>query len=160
MIISNNKSTLVGLILLIAFFLQFFLKLEWDWLFQLQHEEMYKRWSGLGLAVFIAFQWLLTLTRTIKRLRKNAMTMQTIHKWLGALSPIFFYIHSMSLGYGYLLLLSYIFFSNTLLGYLNLDVIKNSSDTFFKGWMIVHVALSILVTILMVFHITMVFYYK
>lgn len=160
MILSKNKSTLIGLAFLIAFFIQFFLKLEWQWLFQLQQEEMYKRWSGLGLAIFITFQWVLTLTRIVSKWRKYAMTMQNIHKWLGAFSPLFFYIHSMALGYGYLLLLSYIFFSNTLLGYLNLDVIKNNSDSLFKGWMITHVALSIIVTVLMVFHITMVFYYK
>ena len=158
--IINNKSSLVGLILLSAFFLQFFLTLQWDWLFQLQQEEMYKRWSGLGLALFIVFQWVLTLTRVLKKFRKHAMSMQTIHKWLGALSPLLFYIHSISLGYGYLLLLSYIFFSNTILGYFNLDVVKNSSDAFFKGWMISHVALSIIVTIMLVFHVSMVFYYK
>ncbi|WP_240964544.1 hypothetical protein [Flavivirga algicola] len=136
------------------------MKLEWHWLFELQQQEMYKRWSGLVLALFIAFQWILTLTRVIKRFKKHAMSMQAIHKWLGAFSPLFFYMHSMSLGYGYLLLLSYIFFSNTLLGYFNLDIIKNNSDLLFKGWMITHVALSIIVTIMMVFHITMVFYYK
>ncbi len=160
MVIANNKSTIVGLILLIVFFLQFFFKLEWDWLFQLQEQQMYKRWSGLALALFIVFQWVLTGTRVIKKFRKYAMSMQTIHKWLGAVSPLLFYIHSAQLGYGYLLLLSYIFFSNTLLGYLNLDVIKNNSEALFKGWMIAHVALSIIVTIMMVFHITMVFYYK
>lgn len=160
MVISSHKSTLFGLVLLGIYFLQFFLKLEWNWLFHLQQEETYKRWSGLALALFIAFQWVLTLTRTIKKFRKYAVSMQNIHKWLGALSPLFFYIHSITLGYGYLLLLSYIFFANTLLGYFNLDIIKNSSDAFFKGWMITHVALSIVVTILMLFHITMVFYYK
>lgn len=160
MILSNNKSTITGLILLSAFFLQFFLKLEWSWLLELQQQEMYKRWSGLVLALFIVFQWVLTLTRVVKKFRKYAMSMQTIHKWLGAVSPLFFYVHSMTLGYGYLVLLSYIFFSNTLLGYLNLDVIKNNSDTLFKGWMIMHVALSIIVSVMMVFHITMVFYYK
>jgi hypothetical protein len=158
--VANNKSTLVGLILLCAFFLQYFLQLEWSWLFKLQQLELYKRWSGLVLALFITFQWLLTLTRTVKKWRKHAMTMLTIHKWIGAVSPLFFYIHSMGMGYGYLLLLSYIFLANTLLGYFNLDVIKNNSDALFKGWMISHVALSIVVTILMVFHITMVFYYK
>jgi len=156
----NNKSTILGLVLLLLFFLQFFLKLQWNWLFELQQQEMYKRWSGLGLAIFITFQWLLTLTRIIKRFRKYAIKMNLIHKWLGAISPLLFYIHSMGLGYGYLLLLSYIFFSNTLLGYLNLDVIKNNSDLLFKGWMIAHVAFSIIITILMFFHITMVFYYK
>lgn len=160
MILSNNKSTITGLILLSAFFLQFFLKLEWSWLLELQQQEMYKRWSGLVLALFIVFQWVLTLTRVIKKFRKHAMSMQTIHKWLGAVSPLFFYIHSMALGYGYLLLLSYVFLVNTLLGYFNLDVIKNNSDALFKGWMIMHVALSIVVSVMMVLHITMVFYYK
>lgn len=158
--IAKNKSTVLGLVLLCAFFLQYLLKLEWLWLLELQQNELYKRWSGLALAIFILFQWVLTLTRVVKTLRKHAMTMQTIHKWLGAISPLLFYIHSMNLGYGYLLLLTYIFFTNTLLGYLNLDVIKNNSDLLFKGWMIVHVALSIVVTIMMVFHVTMVFYYK
>ncbi|MDO6758844.1 hypothetical protein Q4566_01425 [Tamlana sp. 2_MG-2023] len=121
---------------------------------------MYKRWSGLVLALFICFQWMLTLTRTVVKWRKHAMTMQIIHKWLGAISPLFFYFHSLALGYGYLLLLSYVFFSNTLLGYLNLDVIKSRSDAWFKGWMITHVALSMMVSILLLFHVVMVFYYK
>ncbi|WP_245683463.1 hypothetical protein [Pseudotamlana agarivorans] len=134
--------------------------MQWTWLFELQQQELFKRWSGLVLALFIAFQWLLTFTRVIKKLRKHAMTTQSMHKWIGAISPLLFYIHSMTFGYGYLLMLSYIFFTNTLIGYFNLDVIKNNSDLLFKSWMIVHVALSIIVTIIMVFHITMVFYYK
>ncbi len=160
MVLNKNKSTIVGLVLLFAFLIQFFLKLEWGWLYELQEEEMYKRWSGLFLAIFIVFQWVLSLTRTVKKWKKHAMNMQAIHKWVGALSPIFFYIHSMGMGYGYLLLLSYIFFANTLLGYFNLDVLKNNSDALFKGWMISHVALSLVVSIMMVFHVTMVFYYK
>lgn len=160
MVLSKNKSTIVGLVLLFAFLIQFFLKLEWGWLYNLQEGEMYKRWSGLFLAIFILFQWVLSLTRTVKKWKKHAMKMQAIHKWVGALSPIFFYIHSIGMGYGYLLLLSYIFFANTLLGYFNLDVIKNNSDALFKGWMITHVALSLVVSIMMLFHISMVFYYK
>lgn len=156
----SSKTTLIGLVLLTAFFLQFFLALQWNWLYELQQDEMYKRWSGLGLTLFIAFQWVLTLTRVVKKWRTKAMTMLTIHKWLGAISPLLFYIHSMAMGYGYLLLLSYIFFSNTLLGYFNLDIIKNNSDTLFKGWMIVHVALSIIISIMLVFHVAVVFYYK
>lgn len=156
----SSKTTLIGLVLLTAFFLQFFLALQWNWLYELQQDEIYKRWSGLGLALFIAFQWVLTLTRVVKKWRTKAMTMLTIHKWLGAISPLLFYIHSMAMGYGYLLLLSYIFFSNTLLGYFNLDIIKNNSDTLFKGWMIAHVALSIIISIMLVFHVAVVFYYK
>lgn len=158
--IINNKSSILGIILFVLFFVQFFFKIQWNWLLELQEQEMYKRWSGLGLAVFITFQWILTLTRVVKRFRKYAQKTNLIHKWLGALSPFFFYIHSIGFGYGYLLLLSYIFFINTLIGYLNLDVIKNNNDLLFRGWMIFHVAFSIVITILMVFHINMVFYYK
>ncbi|RED44892.1 hypothetical protein [Seonamhaeicola aphaedonensis] len=160
MVLGNNKSTLIGLLFFVAFFVQFFLKIEWLWLSELQQDEMYKRWSGLFLGLLIAFQWLLSLVRTSKKLRRYAMSMQNFHKWLGAISPLIFYVHSMDMGYGYLLLLSYIFFSNTILGYFNLDVIKNNSDALFKGWMVSHVALSLIITILMVFHIVMVFYYK
>lgn len=156
----NNKPTILGLILLFLFFAQCILKLEWIWLSELQTEEMYKRWSGLAVALVITFQWVLTLTRTVNKWKKHSPKMINIHKWLGALSPLFFYVHSIHLGYGYLLLLSYLFFANALLGYINLDVIKNNSDWLFKGWMIVHVAFSIIITTLMFFHIGVVFYYK
>ncbi len=156
----NINSTILGLILLLIFFLQFFLKLRWTWLVELQQGELYKRWSGLGIALFIAFQWILTFTRVIPKLRKHAMKMTELHKWIGAISPLLFYIHSVGFGYGYLALLSYIFFANTLIGYINLDVLKNNSDALFKGWMIVHVAFSFIITILLLFHIGIVFYYK
>jgi len=156
----NNNSTILGVVLLLLFFLQFFLNLRWTWLVELQQDQLYKRWSGLGIALFIAFQWVLTFTRVLPRLRKHAIKMTEIHKWVGAISPVLFYIHSVGFGYGYLALLSYIFFTNTLIGYINLDVLKNSSDLLFKGWMILHVAFSFVITILLFFHVGVVFYYK
>lgn len=160
MIVLNNRTTLIGLFFITAFFIQFFLKIEWQWLYNLQQGEMYKRWSGLGLAFFILFQWLLSLTRVVKRWRVYNQKMQEMHKWLGAISPLLFFIHSSSFGYGYLLLMSYVFFANALLGYINLDVIKNNSEILFKGWMIAHVALSLIITCLLFFHVGVVFYYK
>ncbi|RKR14267.1 hypothetical protein CLV91_0342 [Maribacter vaceletii] len=157
---SNNNSTILGLVLLSAFFVFYFGNIEWVWLQELQQQENYKRWSGLAVALFIIFQWLLTFTRIIKRFRQSAMKMATIHKWLGAMSPLLFYIHSVKLGYGYIALMSYLFFANALLGYINLDVIKSKGEILFKGWMIFHVAFSIIISILMCFHIVMVFYYK
>jgi len=157
---SKNYTTTLGLVLLAAYFVQYFLKIEWPALQELQLQENYKRWSGLGVALLIVFQWLLTLSRVIKKFRQSAMKMVVLHKWMGALSPVLFYIHSTKLGFGYLALLSYLFFANALLGYINLDVIKSKGDLLFKGWMIFHVAFSIIISILMCFHITMVFYYK
>ncbi len=157
---STILTSVIGLILLALFLTQFFLKLEWSWLWSLQQEELYKRWTGLFLALFIAFQWVLSLSRVLKRLRPYSLKMTTLHKWVGALSPLFFYVHSIGMGYGYLALLAYVFLANTLLGYVNLDVIKNDSELLFKGWMMTHVALSMIVTILLFFHIGTVFYYK
>jgi len=156
----NNKTSFIGLLLLLLYFIQYFLKLEWSWLLNLQQDQMFRRWSGLVLALFIAFQWILTFTRVIPKFRKHSIKMNTVHKWIGALSPIIFYVHGMQLGYGYLLVLTIIFFTNSLLGYINLDLIKSTSNLLFKGWMILHVSFSMIITILMFFHIAMVFYYK
>lgn len=157
---STIYSTIIGLVLLLLYFLQYFIGLEWEWLAALQSQQMYKRWSGLAMALFILFQWLLTFSRVIPKFRMYAVKINTMHKWIGALSPILFYLHSAEIGYGYLALLSYIFFTNTLLGNLNLDFIRLTSEAWFKGWMIVHVCLSVIVVFLMVYHITIVFYYK
>lgn len=126
----------------------------------LQSQENFKRWSGLAVALFIVFQWFLTFTRIITKLRKHSVKLTNIHKWIGAFSTLLFYIHATSFGYGYLALLSYIFFTNLLLGTINLDVIKSQKEWIFKSWMIVHVSLSMLITGIMFLHIGTVFYYK
>ncbi|MFI0431131.1 hypothetical protein [Mariniflexile sp. HMF6888] len=155
-----NKLTSIGLLLLFLYLMQFILGLKWEWLYNMQQDEFYKRWSGLGLALFIVIQWLLTFSRIVKKLKKYSFKVTSLHKWFGALSPLLFYFHSMSFGYGYLMLLTYIFLVNNFIGYFNLDVIKSTNEILFKGWMITHVAFSMVITILMVFHISMVFYYK
>lgn len=155
-----NKLTSIGLLLLFLYVIQYVVGLKWEWLYSLQQDEMYKRWSGLGLALFILIQWLLTFSRIINKLKKHAAKVTNFHKWVGAFSPLFFYIHSISFGYGYLMLLTYIFLINNFIGYFNLDVIKSTNEALFKGWMITHVAFSIVITVLLVFHINMVFYYK
>lgn len=156
----NNYSVSVGLILFVLYVVQFIIGFNWSWLEQFQLDESYKRWSGFALGLLILFQWLLTFVRVIKRFRIYSEKITTFHKWLGALSPLFFYFHSTTLGYGYLLLLSYIFLFNVLIGNLNLDIIKSTNEWVFKLWMIIHVLLSIVITVLMFFHIGVVFYYK
>ena len=156
----NNYFVYVGFVFLGAYLLQLFLKVEWLWLNEMQLDENYKRWSGLALGLFIFFQWVLTLSRVIKKFRKYSIKVTQLHKWIGAVSPLIFYIHSVKLGYGYLLLLSSIFLSNMLLGNVNLDFIKSQKEWLFKSWMIVHVTLSVVITFLVLFHIGTVFYYK
>lgn len=157
----NQKAiTIIGLVLFCSYVLQDILALKITPLEQLQSQEMFKRWSGLAVALFIAFQWFLTFTRIIPKLRKHSLKLTEIHKWIGAFSPILFYIHATTYGYGYLALLSYVFFTNMLLGAINLDIIKSQKEWIFKGWMIAHVSLSMLITAILFLHIGTVFYYK
>lgn len=157
----NQKTiTIIGLVLFCGYMLQNILELKIQALETLQAQEMYSRWSGLALALFIVFQWVLTFTRIIPKFRKKSILFTEIHKWIGAFSPILFYIHTTSFGYGYLGLLSYIFLSNMLLGTINLDVIKSQKEWIFKSWMIAHVGFSMLITGIMFLHIGTVFYYK
>ncbi len=151
----------IGIFLFVLYIVQYFLPVKWMWLYELQeHNQMYKRWSGLAVFLLIVFQWVLTISRIWKRLWKYSAKLTTIHKWIGAFSPILFYIHVMEFGYGYLALLSYLFFANMLLGIINLDVIKSKKDWVFQSWMITHVAFSIIITFISLFHIGVVFYYK
>lgn len=150
----------IGISLFILFILQDLMPLKWDYLEGLQNKQMYRRWSGLFLSAFILFQWSLSLVRTVPRWQDKSLSYHTIHTWLGAFTPLFFYIHSTKLGYAFLFLLSLTFLVNFLLGMFNLDVLKSKKQWYFQGWMISHVALSIFITLLTVYHIWIVFYYE
>ncbi|MDN3669146.1 hypothetical protein QWY93_07380 [Echinicola jeungdonensis] len=151
---------LTGGILFLLFILQDLMGWRWEYLYELQDDQMYRRWSGLGLSLIILFQWTLSLVRTRPNWEELSLKFYNIHNWVGALTPLLFYIHSMQLGFAYLLVLSITFFGNFLLGMINLDVLKNKSKIVFQGWMILHVACSFFITGLTIYHIWVVFYYK
>ncbi len=159
--IQEKSFVILGSVLLLAYIGQYAFSIRWESLYQLQQlNESYKRWSGVFVATFILFQWALTIIRISKKLRSYNTRLTILHKWIGVLSPIFFYIHAMEFGYGYLAFLSYIFFINMLLGTINLDIIKSKKEWIFQAWMIIHVLLSVLITSITIFHIGVVFYYK
>lgn len=159
MFLKNKALATIGILLLSLYLAQLFIE-PWAWLEEKQQDEMFKRWTGLGLFVFILFQWILTLSRLVKKFDKFSLWLKQFHNQLGAISPLFLYLHSMKLGYGYLMILSSIFLSNMLIGTINLDVIKSSNKWVFNSWMIVHVGFSIGISLLMLYHIGVVFYYK
>jgi len=151
---------LTGGILFLLFILQAVLGWTWADLNELQDQQLYRRWSGLGLSLVILFQWTLSLVRTRPKWEHLSLPFYNIHNWMGALTPLLFYIHSTKLGFAYLLILSLTFFGNFLLGMVNLDVLKSKSKIVFQGWMILHVACSFFITGLTIYHIWVVFYYK
>ena len=156
---TNRAYFILGLVLLVAFFIQDVFDIRWQWLQQLQTDETYKRLSGLALATYLAEQWSLSLMR-IWGLSKKARSNYKVHQQLGVLSPLFFYIHSVRIGYAYLFLLSLVYFSNATVGLFNPVFLGIRHKKFSFYWMIVHVSLSLLTVILMFFHIYIVFYYE
>ncbi len=150
----------IGITLLLLYIMQAVFEWLWTPLYDYQQEESFKRWSGLGLFIYIAIQWSLTLFRVKKNWEHNSPIIMELHKWMGAFSPVVFYIHSMELGYAYLLILSVTFFANVLIGFINLDVIKTKAYWYFQTWMITHVACSLAISLLAIYHIWIVFYYN
>lgn len=151
---------ITGGVLFTLFVAQDALGWKWDYLVQLQDDQMYRRWSGLVLSLVILFQWTLSLVRSRPKWEELSLKFYNIHNWLGAFTPLLFYVHSAKLGFAYLFVLSITFFGNFLLGMFNLEVIKNKSQVIFQGWMILHVACSLFVTFLTIYHVWVVFYYE
>jgi len=76
------------------------------------------------------------------------------------LAPVLFFVHSQRLGFGFLLLLSALFLGNTLLGYLHPQSLGWRSRRLSSPWMVIHVAASVVVTVLAVYHGWIVFYFE
>ena len=150
----------VGYALFAIYILQDVLELKFQFLEELQTQQTYRRWSGVLLFSFILFQWSLTLVRVVKKWAEKAIPVYQLHKWVGAFSPVFYYLHATHLGYAYLLILSLGFFANFSVGLVNMDFIKTQKPFYVKGWMLIHVTLSMFISTLMIYHIWMVFYYN
>ena len=79
-IFNKVTTTYIGIILFLAFVIQSIFQFTIEPLNTLQDEEMYKRWSGLGVSIFILLQWLLTIFRITSI---NDLRLETLNlKWL------------------------------------------------------------------------------
>jgi len=157
----NQRSAYVslGLGLLLAFFLQHLFQIKWPLMVALQQHATYKYWSGLLLMTYITYQWYLAFLRMHGRVHA-AKRHYKPHKWLGACAPLFFYVHSTQLGYAYLGVLSVMYFANVVLGLCNQEVVQSRKKWFTQSWMVTHVAASVLIVVLMVYHIFISFSYS
>lgn len=150
----------IGATLLLLYLLQQWLGLEWTWLADLQQQESYKRWSGFALTLVIAAQWSLTAVRGIKKWLAYSLNVYTIHLWIGTFLPVVLYAHAMAFGYAYLFMLSVVFVVNMAIGFINPEFVKKQTGIYQQGWMITHVSLSLFSTLLVFYHIWIVFYYN
>jgi len=144
----------LGLALFIAFLAQDVLQLKMPWLENLQAIETYKIYSGLFVVLYIFSQFIMSYNKSCEAPHASATTYQQ-HKLRGALAPLIFFMHSTQFGVAYLLMLSVVYFGNFLLGLFNHERIKDPLKRirYFKYWLPMHIALSVLSVALVGFHI-------
>lgn len=151
----------IGLSLLALFFIQYFFHLKINFLERWQTQEIYKMLSGSLVALFIMAQWYFPVLR-IRRKSVEAAKQYTIHKQIGAFAPLIYYFHSTKIGFGFLFMLSTVFFTNNLLGLFNHDLVKNRTERrrYSELWLAPHIILSLSTVALMIYHIFIAIYYE
>ncbi len=151
----------LGLLLFLAFAAQAAFQLKWPWLQTLQMGESYQHWSGLLLTLYLAAQFILPVIRARGHVQAVARH-HHLHKLQGAFAPLVYYIHTTSLGYTYLLVLSIVYFANFLLGLCNQDIVRDPErkPRYLHYWLAPHAGLSILTVALVIYHLYVVFAYQ
>jgi len=143
----------VGLLLLIAFFLQDALQLKMDWLETLQSQDTYKIYSGIFFLIYLISLFVLPYTKLSNKRRFNAKAYQK-HKHRGVLAPVIFYIHSTNFGTVYLLALTLSFFATLITGLFNHDCFYSiKRESYFKKWLPLHISFGVITMFLIGFHI-------
>lgn len=151
---------LAGLALVAAYLAQDFLGLHWRWLAALQTEDWYKYATGAGLVLYLGWLWSL-FARRVNGLRGQDLGQTMLrHEKSAALAPALLYLHTVQLGYGYLLVLSAVFLTAVAVGTASPVALGIRSRGYLAGWLTAHVMLAALVTLLGLYHGYIALYYK
>lgn len=152
---------LVGLILLIAYYLQDQFDFKLPQLEQLQANDNYKIFSGLLLLTYILSQWRLPISRWLKQGLDKIEVKKHSHQYFGAIAPLVFYLHASSIGYAYLAVLASVYLVNSLLGYSSGEFIQTRyKKTYVFSWTVMHVCLSTSLLFLSFYHAYIALAYK
>ena len=142
----------VGLFLLTALIVQQSTGWQWTLLTGLQGTNTYKLATGFGLLAFVLYQWRFSVKRAQGEQHKIA-TMMGRHKLLGTLLPLFFFLHSQTLGYGYQEIFSLTLLLIFLTGLFNSQIVTIHKPWYRPAWISAHVGLSMALLLLMTYHV-------
>ena len=157
----NRNYVFIGCFLFIAFLVQDWFNLKIATLQEWQLDEDYNRWSGIFLLSFFIFQWTYPLKQFFGSMER-LFVWQKIHKYNGVAAPVILYIHSTTLGYAYLFVLSVTYLVNNALALCNRDVFYEQfkNKRVYITWLSSHIILSFFVSILMWYHLFVAFAYS
>jgi hypothetical protein len=151
----------VGLMLLLVYILQELWGWKISYLEQLQAQFYFKIVSGLLLLSYLLLQWRLPLMRWLNLSNDLLVSKMRSHKAFGAIAPLVFYLHASSVGVAYLQVLSTIYLTNSLIGFMNAELIANTyKKAYLFGWTVLHVGLSTSLLFLSGYHIYIALAYK
>jgi hypothetical protein len=145
-------------LLLLAFLAQYWRRLDWGVLSEWQTLTSYKLGTGILLATFVAAQWFLAVCRW-QRWTHLARPVYRWHQRLGSLAALFLFAHSTALGFGYILVLSLVYLANAALGVASPQAFS-AVKRYQTPWMAMHVALSLLLLVLMLYHAWTALYFE
>ncbi len=107
--------------------------------------------AGFALLGLIIGQWDLFVKRAIRK--KATRTDVFFHTLYGSFSIVMFFLHSLSLGYKLLFVLSILFLTTTALGTFNRKTIPLTSNKAIIIWYAAHVLVAAMMVPLIVFHL-------
>ena len=158
-ITDNQFYFIAGSVFVSLYLTQLLLNLRWEWLDNLQNDEVYRQLTGFLLFAYVLLQGRLGFKR-LQNTSSSIVTLFYSHKIQGVFGPVIFYIHSIEAGFAYQLILTFAFLGNCVVGYLSPQVLLIKNRLYLIGWTILHVGLAILTFLLMFFHMFVVYYYS
>ncbi|MCD2450951.1 hypothetical protein GO003_011155 [Methylicorpusculum oleiharenae] len=149
----------LGLILMLLLGVFIAYEWRWAWLSELQADDVYKQLSGFAILTYLAHQWHCSVLRN-RGLMRLAGRLIHRHKVIGSLAPLIFFTHSQTIGFGYLQLLSLVYFALFFTGLFNVETMAIRNAWFHTLWVIVHVTLATGLLFLMGYHIYISYAYR
>jgi hypothetical protein len=79
--------------------------------------------------------------------------------WIGALAPLVLYAHASRFGYGYLAWLVAVYLGIGAVGLMHRPIVSRRARRLFVAWFVAHLALSVLLLVLVAYHVVIVVAY-
>ena len=139
--------------------LQALFGIHFQYLHDLQQSDIYKQVSGFAVLFVIILQWRLNHVKQQGITGEVLRRCYLLHKNIGAVIPIVFFVHSSVFGYGYQILLVLALLGSCIFGHLH-SVIMRRGPIYHIIWLTSHVTLSSLVIVLAGYHVYITYVYS
>jgi len=127
---------------------------DWQWsdLAEMQQDNLYKQVTGFLLMAFILMQWKLYFSRQHPKPTHLSQKLRA-HQWQGIMTPMLFYTHSMSLGYGFQMVLCIALLVTGFSGLLSPSATRINNRTYTRCWLVVHIGGACTALLAMFYHV-------